>query len=451
MMIFKKSIPRRAFLKGMGATIALPMLDGMVPALAGPTDAAKAPARLGIVFTANGMWPMEKWTPKTEGAGFEMSPIMEPLTPFRDRILVASGLASKEAFPKAGDPSGDHARATTTFLTGVRPRQIGGEAHSGISMDQIAAAKFGQETQLASLEVSLMANHELVGVCENNTSCLFVDTLCWRTPTNPLPMETNPRAIFERLFGDVDSTDRTEQLTRMREQGSILDTMLQQASALMNATGSSDRAKLSEYLDAIRDVERRIQIAEAQPGSRVPTVDRPSGVPASFDDYARLMMDLQALAYQADLTRVITFMMGREGPTGGLAYPQIGVADNHHNLSHHQNDPVKIEKLFRINVYNAKLFAYFLQKLKSTPDGDGNLLDHTILLYGSSLSNGNGHQHDNLPLLLAGGAGQIKGGRHIRYADDTPLANLHLALLDKLGVSVEKLGDSNGELNLLSM
>jgi hypothetical protein len=450
MMIFKKAIPRRAFLQGIGATIALPRLNAMVPAFATAAE-AKTPVRLGTVFVGNGMWPMDKWTPKTEGAGFELTPTMEPLAPFRDQLLVVSGLASKEGFPKPGDPSGEHMRASTTFLTGVRP-QIQGDAHAGVSMDQIAAAKFGGETQLASLEVSLMGNHELVGVCENNASCLFVDTISWRTPTTPLPMETNPRSVFERLFGDVDSTDRTEQLARMRQQRSILDGMLQDTKKLLSTTDAADHAKLTEYLDAIRDIERRIQVAEEQSNREVPKVDRPSGIPASFDDYAKLMMDLQALAFQADLTRVITFMMSREGPTGGLSYPQIGVPDNHHNISHHQNDPAKIEKLFRINVYNVKLFSYFLQKLKSTPDGDGNLLDHTILLYGSSLSNGNGHQFDNLPVLLAGGGGgQIKGGRHVRYPVDTAMTNLHLALLDKIGVPVEKLGDSSGELNLLSM
>ena len=453
MMIFKKAIPRRAFLQGMGGTIALPVLGGMIPAFAGAAEAVvKVPARLGVVFVGNGMWPMEKWTPKTEGAGFELSPTMEPLAPFRDRLLVLSGLAQPEAFPRAGDPTGEHMRASTTFLTGVRPSEIGGEAQSGISMDQIAAEKFGKETQLASLEVALTANHDLVGVCENNLSCLFVDTLCWRTPTTPLPMTNNPRAVFERLFGDVDSTDRAEQLARMRQERSILDGMTQRATVFLNKLDPGDRGKLNEYLDAIRDIERRIQIAEAQADRDVPKLDRPPGVPASFNEYAKLMIDLQVVAYQADLTRVITFMMGREGPTGGLAYPEIGIPDVHHNLSHHQNDPDKIEKLFRINIYNAKLFAYFLNRLQSVPDGDGTLLDHTILLYGSSMSNGNGHQHDNLPLLLAGGGrGQIKGGRHIRYPDKTPMTNLHLALLDKLGIPVEKLGDSTGELNLLSV
>ncbi|MGB9068711.1 MAG: DUF1552 domain-containing protein [Candidatus Acidiferrales bacterium] len=450
MMLFKKKIPRRAFVRGMSCAIALPLLDGMVPALAGTT--VKAPVRLGTVFTPNGMWPMDKWTPKGVGTAFELSPTMEPLAPFRDQLLVLSGLAQHPAMPTGSDPTGEHARASSTFLTGIRPGAVAGAGLGGISMDQFAAAQFGKKTQLASLEVSLMANHTLVGLCEDNQTCLLIDTLCWSSPTTALPMETNPRAVFERLFGDVDNTDRAKQLAQMRQEASILDGVVEQVSSLLNKTDPADRAKLDQYFDAIRDIERRIQIAEQQPESELPKFDKPAGVPSSFDDYATLMMDLMVLAYQADLTRVLTFMMGREGPNSGLAYPQIGISDNHHSLSHHQNDPAKVEKLFQINLYNTKLFAKFLQKLKSTSDGDGNLLDHTILLYGSSLSNGNGHDHHNLPLLLAGGGGgQIKGGRHLQYPDMTPMTNLHLALLDKLGVPVEKLGDSTGELNLLSV
>jgi Protein of unknown function (DUF1552) len=453
MMIFKRRIPRRAFLRGLGATVALPFLDGMVPAFAGLGETAgKAPVRLGIVFVGNGMWPMDKWTPKTEGTEFELSPTLEPLKAFRDKIVVLSGLAQQEALTRPDDPTGEHTLATSTYLTGVRPHYPAGEARkkAGISMDQIAAQKLGKETQVASLELSLMANHDLVGLCENNESCVWVSTLSWSSPTTPLPMATNPRAVFERLFGDVDSTDRTEQLARMRQQRSILDGMAKSASRFLNAVDPSDRAKLNEYLDAIRDIERRIQIAEAQSDREMPKIDKPSGVPVDFDEYAKLMMDLQTLAYQADLTRVITFQLAREGPQGGLAYPHIGLPDNHHNLSHHGNDAEKIAKLFRINVYHSKLFAYFLEKLQSVQDGDGSLLDHTVLLYGSSLSNGNIHQHDNLPLLLAGGArGQIKGGRHLRFPDLTPMTNLHLTLLDMVGVPVDKLGDSTGQLKRL--
>jgi Protein of unknown function (DUF1552) len=452
MVIFKKSIPRRTFLRGMGASIALPLLDGMIPAMANSSETFQAPRRLATVFVPNGMWPMDKWTPAEEGTGFELSPTMEPLAPFRDRLLVLSGLAHKEAMPAAGDPTGEHMRATTTFLTGVRPTQTGGEAQAGISVDQIAARKLGEETQLASLEVSMMANHDLVGVCENNLSCLFVNTLSWKTPTTPLPMANNPRTVFERLFGDVDSTDREEQLARLRQQRSVLDGLIQRTSRLMNQTSAKDRAKLDEYLDAIRDIERRIQITEAQSDREIPRLERPGGVPAEFEDYFKLMVDLQVIAYQADLTRVITFMLAREGPSGGLAYPQIGIPDMHHNLSHHQNDPAKIDKLFRINQYHVKLFGYFLEKLQSVTEGEGTLLEHSAIIYGSSMSNGNGHQHDNLPILLAGGGnGHISGGRHLRYPDETPMTNLHLTLLDMLQIPVDELGDSTGELNLLSV
>ena len=425
----------------------------MIPAMAAPaTTASKAPIRLGIVYVPNGMWPMDKWTPKIEGAGFELTPTLEPLAPFRNQLLVLSGLAQKEALPAPGDAGADHPRAFATFLTGVRPKHTAGkDIRAGISMDQIAAKTLGKETQLASLEVSLILR-ELVGTCEPGYACTYTNTLSWRTPETPLPMENNPRAVFERMFGDSDSTDRAGRLAVMRENSSILDSVAKRVSSFVNDVGPSDRAKLSQYLDAIRDVERHIQIAEEQANREVPTFERPAGVSASFEEYAKLMIDLQVLAYQADLTRVISFVMGREGPYGGRGYPEIGIPDIHHTLSHHQNNPVAIEKLFRINVYHMKLFAYFLERLQSTPDGDGSLLDHSIMLYGSSLSNGNTHEHDNLPLLLAGGGrGQIKGGRHIRYPDDTPMTNLHVALLDKLGLPVEKLGDSTGKLGLLSL
>lgn len=449
MMIFKKSIPRRTFLRGMGASIALPLLDGMTPAFANAAEQFAAPRRLATVFVPNGMWPMAKWTPQEVGAGFTLSPTLEPMAPYRERMLVLSGLAHKEAMPAAGDPTGEHMRATTTFLTGVRPKQSGGEAQAGISVDQIAAQRLGKQTQLASLEVALTANHDLVGVCENNLSCLFINTLSWRTPTTPLPMANNPRTVFERLFGDVDSTNRQEQLARMRQQRSILDGLAQRASQFMNKTSARDRAKLDEYLEAIRDIERRIEIAEAQADRDVPMLERPSGVPADFEEYFKLMVDLQVIAYQSDLTRVLTFVMAREGPTGGRAYPQIGISDQHHNLSHHQNDPTKVDKLFRINQYHVKLFTYFLQKLQSVQEGEGTLLDHSAIVYGSSMSNGNGHQHDNLPIMLVGGGnGRIKGGRHLRYPDGTPMANLHLSLLDILGIPTETLGDSTAALNL---
>jgi hypothetical protein len=451
MMIFKKAIPRRVFLRGMGATLALPLLDGMVPAFASSAEtAATAPVRLGVVYVPDGMWPMDQWTPKTEGAGFELTPTLEPLAPFRDRILVLTGLAQKEALTKPGEATADHSCALATYLTGVHPKHTAGkDFRAGISMDQIAAEQLGKKTQLASLEVSLFTT-DLVGVCESGQTCTYLTTLCWRTPTTPLPMENRPRAVFERLFGDSDSTDRTERSKQIQENRSILDSVAVEVASFMKDMGAGDRTKIDEYLQAIRDVERRIQIAEEQANREVPQFDRPIGTPSSFEDYAKLMMDLQVLAYQTDLTRIITMAVAREGPYGSRAYPDIGIADNHHTLSHHQNNATAIEKLAQINAFHTKLFAYYLEKLQSTPDGDGTLLDHIVLLYGSGLADGNVHQHDNLPLLLAGGAGgQLQGGRHIRYKDGTPMTNLHLAILDKLGLPMEKLGDSDGKLDLL--
>ena len=448
MIIFKKAIPRRSFLRGMGSVVALPLLDAMAPALA--TAAGKSPVRLGIVYVPNGMWPMDKWTPKTEGPAFELTPALEPLAKFRDKLTVVTGLAHKEAMAIPTDGGGPHTHAFATYLTGVRPKATAGKDFQvGVSMDQVAAAKLGKETQLASLEVSLFLK-DSVGSCEGGYACAYTNTPCWRTPTTPLPMEHNPRALFERLFGDSDTTDRTARLERIHERRSILDGITKLASPFMAEIGPTDRAKLNEYLDAIRDTERRIQIAEKQADQEVPSVDRPTGTPASYEDYAKLMIDLQVLAYQTDLTRVITFAMEHEG--GGRAYPEIGIPDDHHTLSHHQNNPASIDKLVQIHRYHMKLFAYYLERLGSVPDVNGNLLDNMILLYGSALSDGNSHLHENLPVLLVGGAaGGIKGGRHLRYPDQTPMTNLHLAVLDKLGVPVEKLGDSTGEISLLSV
>jgi hypothetical protein len=453
MMIFKKAIPRRRLLRGLGATLALPLLDGMIPAFAAPADTAvKSPTRLGICYVGNGMWPMDRWTPKTEGAGFELTPTLKALAPYRDQLLVLSGLAQKEALPAPGEGPQDHSRATATYLTGIHPKPTGGKDYrAGITMDQIAAKELGKDTQMASLEVSLCPT-DVTGLCEVSWTCVYLSTLAWRTPTTPLPMESSPRALFERLFGDNDSTDRAVRLARIQEQRSILDWVIEDVSGLAKELGGSDRVKLTEYLDTIRDVERRIQIAENQSNRELPTLDRPNDIPVSYEDYAKLMIDLQVLAFKTDLTRVITFMMTREGGAGDRPYTEIGISDVHHPLSHHQNNSAAIDKLFQINLYHMKMFAYFLEKLRSTPDGDGNLLDHTIMTYGAGLENANIHQHTNLPLLLAGGGGgKIKGGRHVRYPDGTPMTNLHLTLLDKLGIPMEKFGDSTGKLDLLSV
>jgi hypothetical protein len=446
MTVFKKAISRRTMLKGMGVSLALPVLDSMTPAFSAET---KPPLRLGVVYSGNGMWPMDRWTPKTEGAGFEITPTLEQLTPYREQLLVLTGLAQKEAIPiPNGFGGATHIRAATEFLSCVRPKLSAGRGgKAAVTVDQIVADKIGKDTQLRSLEVSLFPD-DLVGICEAGASCVFLDTLSWRTDTTPLPMERSPRGLFVRLFGDSDSTARTDRLARMQEQRTILDAVSEQASTVLKGIGPSDRAKVNEYLEAVRDIEQRIQLAESQSNREMPTMVAPVGVPSSYEDYAKLMIDLLVVAYQADLTRVITFALGRE-LTGSRSYPEIGISEQHHALSHHQNNPATIEKLFKINVYQMKMFAYYIERLRSVKDGNGSLLDHSIILRGCGLSNGNIHQDDNLPiLLLGGGGGQIKGGRHIRYPDGTPLANLYLTILDKFGINLEKFGDSKGALDL---
>jgi len=450
MMIFKKAIPRRAFLRGLGATIALPLLEGMVPAFATERDvAAKAPTRLSFVYVPNGII-MDKWTPKTEGAAFEFTPILEPLASFRDRLLVLSGLAHNAANLQPGESGGPHARGGAAFLTGIHlKRTEGAGLHGGISVDQIVAKELGQHTQLASLELALDST-EFVGVCDGDYSCAYTNTISWRTPTTPMPMENNPRGVFERLFGDSDSTDPASRLTRIQEDRSILDWVSEDSARYLRKLGPSDRSKLTEYLDAIRDVERRIKLAEEQASRELPTLERPPGIPATFAEHAKLMFDLQLLAYQGDLTRVITFMMGREITT--RSYREIGIPDPHHPLTHHSGDAGMIAKVVQINTYHAKTFASFLERLRATPDGDGSLLDHLMIVYGGAISDANIHRHDDLPILLVGGGGgRIKGGRHLAYPKDTPMTNLYLTLLDMLGMPLENLGDSSGKLELLAV
>ncbi|MBI3894432.1 MAG: DUF1552 domain-containing protein [Acidobacteria bacterium] len=447
MMIFKKAIPRRTFLRGFGTALALPLLEGMVPAFSATRAlAAKSPTRLSFVYVPNGII-MDKWTPTAEGSAFELPLTLEPLAAFRDHFLVLTGLNHDTADPLPGEGEvAPHDRASASYLTGVHAKR---EGQAGTSVDQIAAQEFGKHTQLASLELGLDAN-DVIGQCERNWNCAFRHTLSWRTPTTPLPIENQPRAIFERLFGDSSSTDPVERRARIRRDASILDSITQAATYLMTELGPRDRSKVTEYLDAIRDIERRIQAAEEQASRELPIVDRPPGAPARFDDYAKLMFDLQVLAFQCDMTRVITFMMGRE--QSDRTYREIGIPDAHHPLSHHQNDPDKIAKVTQINLFHAKIFAYYLEKLKSTPDGDGSLFDHSMILYGSGISDGNQHLHQNLPALLAGGAsGRLKGGRHLRYSNDTPMSNLFLTMLDKLDIPVENFGDSTGKLELLSV
>ena len=450
MIITKHSLPRRTFLRGAGATLALPLLDGMVPAFAAVRrSAAKPVPRLFTGYVPNGVI-MDRWTPAAEGALTALPPTLEPLTPFRDKLLVVSGLADAPAFPLPGEGTGDHVRAAATFLTGVHPKKTDGpDIRGGTSMDQMAAGVLGRETVLASLELAIDPN-ELIGACEAGWSCAYANTLSWRNPTTPLPMENQPRAVFERLFGDADDTTPEARRARLREDRSILDSLVREVADFQRVLGPGDRTKVTQYLDAIRDVERRIRLAEARSHRELPELARPGGgIPDTFEEHARVMLDLQVLAFQADLTRVVTFMMSRE--VSPRTYPELGIPDPHHGLSHHQNRPEQMAKLAKLNRHHVEQLAYFMEKLAATPDGDGTLLDQVLIQYGCGISDGNQHLHVNLPVLVAGGAaGAVEGGRHLRVAEETPLTNLQLAVLEKLGVPTEKLGDSTGVVKHLS-
>ena len=448
MMITKKALPRRTFLHGLGATLALPLLDAMAPAMAATRLNSKAVTRLGFVYVPNGII-QANWLPSTEGVGFEFSSTMKPLEAFRSRLNVLSGLAQING-RALGDGPGDHARAGATWLTGVHPKKTeGADIHTGISADQIAAKELGKSTQFASLELGL-EEPGMVGGCDSGYSCAYTNTVSWRSPTTPNPVEVNPRAVFERLFGDGDSTDPAARVKRLQEDSSILDYIREDLGQLRSGLGPRDNSKLNEYLDGIRDIERRIQKAEQQnAAAKIPILDRPSGIPDEFTDHARLMSDLLVIAFQSDMTRIVTYMLAHEG--SNRSYRSIGVLDGHHSVTHHQNDPEKIAKTVKINELHVKMFAYLLEKLASTPDGDGSLLDHSMILYGSSISDGNAHTHHDLPLVLAGNAaGQIQCGRHIRYPKETPMNNLLLSMLDRAGVPVDHLGDSTGRVQYLS-
>jgi Protein of unknown function (DUF1552) len=452
MIITKQAIPRRTVLRGLGTALALPLLDSMVPALSALQTTAAAPRRrFGVVYTPNGMM-MPSWMPAKDGVDFEFSPTLKPLEPFRDRVTVLSGLSSKPpANSPAGAAAGVHARASTRFMTHVIPKRAqGSEISAGMSTDQIAAAEFGKHTQLASLELAI-EGRDFAGSCDAGYSCAYTNTISWRSASTPLPMENDPRALFERLFGEGD-LDPAARQSRIAADRSILDSVTERIADLNRRVGPRDRGKLSEYLDALRDIERRIQKAEEQSSRELSiTLDQPAGIPASYEDHVKLMFDLQLLAYQTDLTRVITFMIARE--LSGRSYPQIGVPESHHPISHHLNDPAKLANLAKINVHHMSLFAYYVDKLRNTPDGDGSLLDHVMIIYGAGMADSNLHAPSGLPVMLVGGgAGTIRGGRHIRYPMDTPLANLHLALLDRLGITgVEAVGDSSGRLEQLSI
>jgi hypothetical protein len=447
MIITRKSLPRRAFLRGVGTTLALPLLDSMIPALA-VAATSKPVVRLGFVFHPVGMI-LNQWIPTAEGKGFEITPTMKALEPYRENMVVLTGLAQVNG-RALGDGAGDHAREGATWLTGVHPKKTEGVGiHAGISADQIAAKEFGKSTQLASLELGL-ESPSLAGGCDSGYSCAYTNTISWRGPTTPLPVEVNPRTVFERLFGDGESTDPKARQSALKEQRSILDYVAGSIDRLETKIGPSDRNKLSEYLEAIRDIERRIQKAEQQSAEiKLPSMERPSSVPEAFEDHAKLMMDLQVIAWQTDMTRVLTFMLGRAG--SNRPYRQIGISDGHHSITHHQNDPVKIANVAKIDAYLVTTFAYFLGRLKATPDGDGNLLDHSLILYGSGLADANVHTHHELPTAVLGGAaGRLKGGRHLNYAKDTPLNNLLVSMLDMAGVRTENFGDATGKLEHLT-
>jgi len=449
MIITKKSLERRTFLRGIGAALALPLLDSMVPAMTAATlSPAKPTIRLGFCYVPNGIIPKD-WLPKTVGTGFEFMPTMKPLEPFRDKMLVTSNLAQING-RALGDGAGDHARAGATWLTGVHPKKTeGADIHAGISADQIAARALAKETQFGSLELGLEEPY-LAGGCDSGYSCAYTNTISWRGPTTPNPVEISPRAIFERMFGDGETTDPKARLQRMAQDRSILDFVRADVARLSPGLGGRDKNKLDEYLESIRDIERRIQKAEQQSATmKLPVMERPVGIPETFEDHAKLMSDLMVIAYQTDMTRVITFMMAREG--SNRSYREIGIADGHHSVTHHQNDPDKIAKTQKIDEHHVRSLAYLVKRLDETQDGDGTLLDHTLLVYGSSIRDGNVHDHHDLPLVLIGGkTANVRGGRHVRYKAETPMTNLLVTMLDKAGVPAETLGDSTGKVDQLS-
>jgi hypothetical protein len=414
----------------------------MAPALTAMRQSAAKPVhRFGVVYVPNGMI-MPNYLPATEGASFELTPTLQAMAPFRDRMVVLSGL---DCVPMQGRPGGAHAKASTRYLTDISPPTSETWLDAGISLDQVLANHLKNETQLASLELAIESS-DTAGACDVGFACAYTNTISWKSANTPLPMQHNPRAVFERLFGDAGSTDPKARLQRIRQQRSVLDSVTQEIATLSGDLGPADRSKLVEYMDAVRDVERRIQRAEHQNDRELPIIDRPAGAPASYDEHVKLMFDLQVLAYQSDLTRVMTLMLGRE--FSGMTYPQIGVPDAHHPISHHALEAEKIAKVAKINAYHVSLFAYLLDKLRATPDGDGTLLDHITLIYGTGLADSNAHATSNVPVVLAGGgAGWIKGGRHIRFGG-VPLANLHLAVLDRFGIAMDRMGDSTGLLAL---
>jgi len=443
--ITKKHLSRRTFIRGMGVGLSLPLLESMVPAQTPLAKTAANPQiRLGLCFMPHGA-VMAQWTPAEAGA-LKLSPILAPLEPHRDRVVVISNLAHQMAGPQGpGDNGGDHTRCPAVYLNGVHPKRTdGADIRAGATIDQIAAQKIGQDTLLPSLELAIEDYSGLVGSCDVGFSCTYMNTISWRTPTTPMPMEINPRVVFDRMFGDGATAE--ERLRRIESQRSILDAVTGQIRRLQGGLGTNDRNRVAEYLDTVREIERRIQLSEKQSKSNLDVPASPSGIPDEWEEHMKLMLDLMTVAFQADITRISTFMMARE--VSYRTFPKIGISEAFHPASHHQNNAARLEALTRINTYHVTFLAYLLERLKNAPDGDGSLLDHSLILYGGAMSNSNVHNHSPLPVLVAGGAaGRMKGGRHLKYPENTPMANLLMTILEKAGIPQESVGDSTGFLS----
>jgi hypothetical protein len=441
MIITNKALPRRTFLRGAGVALALPLLDAMIPVFSKASGAASPVRRLGFVYIPMGCnW--FQWFPKQVGNLTELSPTLSTLAPVLDQLTVFSNLELKNSYSP-----GNHATSNSGFLSAARAKQTeGADYELATTVDQIAAKQIGKETRLPSLELAVDLTTP-IGACDGGMSCVYENSLSWSSPTTPLPSEANPRVLFERLFGDGGTA--ADQLAALREDGSMIDFVSDDIAHVQRKLGAGDRTKLSQYLESVREIERRIQKAEEQMAkSPLPDLDRPVGVPSAYADHAKLMFDLQVLAMQTDITRIISFQLAREAST--RTYPEVGISEAHHPISHHGNDPEKLGKLAKINAYHVSLFAYYMEKLKATPDGDGSLLDHSMIMLGSGMGNPDVHNHINLPLIVVGGgAGKMKGGRHIKYDEPTPLANLHLTLLDKVGIHLDKFADSRGRVDQL--
>jgi hypothetical protein len=441
MFLTKKSIPRRMFLNGMGVSIALPLLEAMLPAQTPlKNTAAKPPTRYGFTYTPHGMI-MGELTPATEGRNFEITPTLTPLEPFRNQLHIVSGL---EAVPAGDGSGGDHMRSAAAYLSCAPPKRNAGQnAYLGTTVDQVIAQKIGQETPLPSLEVGI-EDTSYTGICDDGYSCSYMNTISWATPTKPLPMQRNPLVVFERLFGDGSTAE--ERLARRKEDRSILDSITHDVARLGKVIGPGDRVRLDEYLDEIREIERRLQ-AVAKAAAALPSVEAPVGVPQSWDEHAKLMYDLQALAYRADITRVSTFMYSRDKIN--RIFPDSGVTTGFHSASHTSGEAQAKKTYAKMNRYHLQVFAHFLKKLQSTPDGDGTLLDHSLVMIGSTMSNGDVHDHSPLPIIVAGGAsGRLEAGRHVRYPLHTPLANLMLSVLRTADIQKESFGDSTGTIEI---